>query len=177
MPPTPPLTVIHLNGPINSGKSTIGVALAHMLPDARFIDGDDHDAPDDAPFDVQWAIALERIVRSIAEERKRFLVVAYPIGDMEFERLRAACDARSARLFVATLAPPEAVALSDRGERVLTDWERERIAEMYREGHASRPFSDCLVDTARLSANECAAEIARRVEAGLSRLFRPGSSQ
>ncbi|AOJ65202.1 shikimate kinase [Burkholderia ubonensis] len=173
----PPLTVIHLNGPINSGKSTIGVALARTLPDARFIDGDDHDAPDDAPFDVQWAIALERIVRSIAEERKRFLVVAYPIGDVEFERLRAACDARSARLFIATLAPPEAVALSDRGERVLTDWERERIAEMYREGYASRPFSDCVVDTARLSADACAADIARRVEAGLSRLFRLGASQ
>ncbi|PCE34004.1 nucleoside/nucleotide kinase family protein [Burkholderia ubonensis] len=161
----PPLTVIHLNGPINSGKTTIGVALAHMLPDARFIDGDDHDAPEDAPFDVQWAIALERIVRCIADERKRFLVIAYPIGDVEFERLRAACDARSARLFVVTLAPPETVAMSDRGERALTDWERERIAEMYREGYASRPFSDCLVDTSRLSAQGCAADIARRVAA------------
>ncbi|WP_431823325.1 shikimate kinase [Burkholderia sp. F1] len=159
----PPLTVIHLNGPINSGKTTIGVALARTLPDARFIDGDDHDAPEDAPFDVQWAIALERIVRCIADERKRFLVVAYPIGDVEFGRLRAACDARSARLFVVTLAPPEAVALSDRGERVLTNWERQRITEMYREDYASRPFSDCFVDTSRLPADACAADIARRV--------------
>ncbi|MDI9682471.1 shikimate kinase, partial [Burkholderia cenocepacia] len=30
-----PLTVIHLNGPINSGKTTIGLALARVLPDAR----------------------------------------------------------------------------------------------------------------------------------------------
>ncbi|KVD91830.1 shikimate kinase [Burkholderia stagnalis] len=163
----PPLTVIHLNGPINSGKSTIGAALARTLPDARFIDGDDHDAPEDAPFDVQWAIALERLVRCIADERKRFLVVAYPIGEMEYERLRAACDARSARLFIVTLAPPEAVARSDRGERVLTDWERERIAQMYREGYASRDFSDCLVDTSRLPVHACAAEIARFVQSHL----------
>jgi hypothetical protein len=158
-----PLTVIHLNGPINSGKTTIGVALAQRLPDARFIDGDDHDAPDDAPFDVQWAIALARIVDHIATARERHLVIAYPIGDAEFARLRAACDARGARLFVATLAPPEAVASSDRGERVLTEWERRRIAAMYREGYASRAFSDCFVDTSKGSADACAQQIAERV--------------
>ncbi|HEF5872916.1 TPA: shikimate kinase [Burkholderia cenocepacia] len=160
-----PLTVIHLNGPINSGKSTIGAALAQALPGARFVDGDDHDAPEDAPFDVQWAIALERLVRCITDTHKRFLVVAYPIGEAEFARLRAACDARSARLFVVTLAPPEAVARSNRGARVLTDWERERVAQMYREGYASRTFSDCLVDTSHMSVDACATEIAQRVVA------------
>ncbi|WP_175746508.1 shikimate kinase [Burkholderia pyrrocinia] len=156
------LTVIHLNGPINSGKTTIGRALARTLPDARFIDGDDHDAPDDAPFDVQWAIALERLVTQIANTRERHLVIAYPIGEAEFARLRAACDTRDARLFVVTLAPPEAVAASDRGSRVLTDWERQRIAEMYREGYAARAFSDCVIDTSNASADACATEIARR---------------
>ncbi|AZQ54577.1 shikimate kinase [Burkholderia cenocepacia] len=157
-----PLTVIHLNGPINSGKTTIGRALARVLPDARFIDGDDHDAPDDAPFDVQWAIALERLVTQIAQARERHLVIAYPIAEAEFERLRAACDARDARLFVVTLAPPEAVAASNRGTRALTDWERQRIAQMYREGYASRAFSDCVIDTSNASADVCATEIARR---------------
>lgn len=156
------LLVIHLNGPINSGKTTIGRALARMLPDAHFIDGDDHDAPDDAPLHAQWAIALARLVAAIADARERHLVIAYPIGAAEFERLRAACDARAARLFVATLAPPEAVAASDRGTRTLTDWERQRIAEMYREGYAARAFSDCFVDTSRASAAACAEEIARR---------------
>ncbi|MCA8039841.1 hypothetical protein [Burkholderia seminalis] len=107
------LTVIHLNGPINSGKTTIGLALARVLPDACFIDGDDHDAPpDDAPLDVQWALALERLVAQIAAARERHLVIAYPIGEAEHARLRAACDARDARLFVVTLAPPEAIAAS-----------------------------------------------------------------
>ncbi|MBP0712568.1 shikimate kinase [Burkholderia sola] len=159
----PPLTIIHLNGPINSGKTTIGRALARVLPDARFIDGDDHDAPEDAPFDVQWAIALERLVTQIAQARERHLLIAYPIGEAEFERLRAACDARDARLFVVTLAPPEAVAASNRGTRALTDWERQRIAQMYREGYASRAFSDCVIDTSNASADACATEIARRV--------------
>ncbi|MGU3779973.1 shikimate kinase [Burkholderia metallica] len=162
------LTVIHLNGPINSGKTTIGIALARVLPGARFIDGDDHDAPEDAPFAVQWAIALERLVTQIANARERYLVIAYPIGDPEFERLRAACDARDARLFIVTLAPPEAVASSKRGARVLTDWERSRIAEMYREGYASRPFSQMVLDTSDATPDACAARIAQHVAATAS---------
>ena len=165
VPSNAPLTVIHLNGPINSGKTTIGRALSRALPGARFIDGDDHDAPDDAPFDVQWAIALERLVTQITHASERHLVIAYPIGEAEFERLRAACDARDARLFVVTLAPPEAIASSNRGTRALTDWERQRIAEMYREGYAARAFSDCFVDTSTASADACALEIARSVAA------------
>lgn len=163
-----PLTVIHLNGPINSGKTTIGLALARVLPDARFIDGDDHDAPEDAPFDVQWAIALGRLVTRIANARERHLVIAYPIGEAEFERLRAACEARDARLFVVTLAPPEAVAASNRGARALTDWERNRIAEMYREGYAARPFSEMVLDTSAATPDACAARIARQVAATAS---------
>ncbi|HHX4058676.1 MAG: shikimate kinase [Burkholderia contaminans] len=161
----PPLTVIHLNGPINSGKTTIGVALARVLPDARFIDGDDHDAPEDAPFDVQWAIALERLVTQITHARERHLVIAYPIGEPEFERLRAACDACGARLYVVTLAPPEAIASSNRGSRALTDWERNRIAEMYREGYASRPFSQMVLETSDATPDACAARIAQHVAA------------
>lgn len=164
MPAPSPLTVIHLNGPINSGKTTIGVALAHLLPDACFIDGDDHDAPDDAPLHAQWAIALERLVHRIATAHERYLVLAYPIGDAEYAGLRAACDARHARLFVATLAPPQAIAASDRGTRTLTEWERQRIAEMYREGYASRAFSDCFIDTSTASVDTCAADIARRIQ-------------
>ncbi|PRE68905.1 shikimate kinase [Burkholderia multivorans] len=109
-------------------------------------------------------MALDRLVHSIATAHERYLVVAYPLDDAEFARLRAACDARHARLFVATLAPPQAIAASDRGMRTLTEWERQRIAEMYREGYASRAFSDCFIDTSTASIDACAADIARRIQ-------------
>lgn len=64
----------------------------------------------------------------------------------------------------ATLAPPQAIAASDRGMRTLTEWERQRIAEMYREGYASRAFSDCFIDTSTASIDACAADIARRIQ-------------
>jgi Mg-chelatase subunit ChlI len=55
------LTVIHLNGPTNSGKSSVGRALADLLPGAVFIYGDDHDAPDDASLCTRSQFALQRI--------------------------------------------------------------------------------------------------------------------
>lgn len=48
--------------------------------------------------------------------------------------------------------------------RTLTEWERQRIAEMYREGYASRAFSDCFIDTSTASIDACAADIARRIQ-------------
>lgn len=64
----------------------------------------------------------------------------------------------------ATLAPPQAIAASDRGTRTLTEWERQRVAEIYRKGYASRTFSDCFVDTSTASVAACAADIARRIQ-------------
>jgi cytidylate kinase len=159
----PPLTVIHVNGPINSGKSTVGRALARVLPDAGFVEGDDHGAPEDLPAPAQWAMAVERIAREIAAARSRYLVVAYPLAQADFEQLRAACERRAARLVVVTLSLPLEVALSDRGERKLSPRERTRIVEMYEEGYPSRSFSHIVLNTARMSPEECADDIARQV--------------
>ncbi|WP_210335182.1 hypothetical protein [Microvirga sp.] len=113
------LTVIHINGPINSGKSTLGRALTDSLPRASFIDGDDHEAPDDAPLNVRIEAALRRIEREIATRQGRYLVVAYPLDDADHERLKAATDRRRARFLVLTLAPSVEVALTNRGQRAL----------------------------------------------------------
>lgn len=149
------LTVIHINGPINSGKSTLSRALAGSLPEASFIDGDDHDAPDDAPLGVRIEAALRRIEMEIATEQGRYLVVAYPLDGADYERLKAAADMRGARFLVLTLAPPLEVALTDRGQRALSSEEKRRIVEMYDEGYHARPFSDLTLDTSRLGLPEC----------------------
>jgi hypothetical protein len=148
------LTVVHINGPINSGKSTLGRALAASLPEASFIDGDDHDAPDDAPLDVRIEAALRRIEAEIATKQGRYLVVAYPLDDVDYERLKAATDRYGARFLVLTLAPPLEAALTNRGQRALSSEEKRRIVEMYDEGYHARPFSDLVLDTSLLSLPE-----------------------
>jgi hypothetical protein len=157
---SPSLTVVHINGSINSGKSTVGRVLAQTLADTRFIDGDDHAAPEHLPLPAQWAIALTRIEEHIAAASCRYLVVAYPLEQADFEQIDTACKKRLARLVVVTLAPPLEAVLSGRGARVLTHEERERIVEMYAQGYQSRSFSDIVLDNARMSAEETATCIA-----------------
>ncbi|MEE1655549.1 shikimate kinase [Microvirga sp. CF3062] len=148
------LTVVHINGPINSGKSTLGRALVDSLLDASFIDGDDHDAPDDAPLSVRIEAALRRIEMEIATRQGRHLVVAYPLDGADYERLKAASDRRGARFLVLTLAPPLEVALTNRGQRALSSEEKRRIVEMYDEGYHARSFSDLVLDTSLLGLSE-----------------------
>jgi hypothetical protein len=147
------LTVIHINGPINSGKSTVGQALSRLLPDAVFVDGDDHDAPDDAPLTARVQAALRRLEAHIAGARGCYLVAAYPY-QASYKRLEAASEARGARFLVLTLAPPVEVALTDRGTRKLSPEEKERIVEMYQEGYHARPFSSLVLDTAGLTPHQ-----------------------
>jgi hypothetical protein len=150
------LTVLHINGAINSGKSALGRALSVLLPEAVFIDGDEHDAPDGASLPVRIEAALSRIEAEIGKAREGCLIVAYPLEQAHHERLRAAADRRGARFRVLTLAPPLEVALIDRGTRRLSVEERKRIAEMYEEGYQRRPFSDLVLDTSRLTVQEAA---------------------
>ena len=139
------MPVLVLNGPINAGKTTTGGALAALLPDALFVDGDDHDAPDDAPLALRIEASFVRIERVIAAASATNLVVAVPLRDVDHRRLLTAATARAMRLYVITLAPPPAVALGDRGNRPLSPHEIERARQMYAEGYADRPFSDMIV--------------------------------
>jgi len=139
------MIVICLNGPINAGKSTIGRVLAGMLPDAEFIEGDDHGIPEGVPFQEMIERATAWLAERIGETQRSFLVIAYPLRPEDFILLREACAKRGARLIVVTLAPPMELVLKDRGTRKLDDEERSRIREMYEEGYAGRDFSDLVI--------------------------------
>ncbi|WP_210161018.1 shikimate kinase [Microvirga lotononidis] len=121
--------------------------MSEALPRAFFIDGDDHDAPDDAPLGVRIEAALGRIETEIARAQGCYLVVAYPLDEADHRRLKEAADRKGARFLVLTLAPPLEVALADRGARTLSREEKNRIVEMYDEGYHARPFSDLILDT------------------------------
>ncbi|MDJ0389760.1 DUF2062 domain-containing protein [Roseomonas sp. E05] len=138
--------VLHLNGPINSGKSSIGLALTDLLPGATFLEGDAHGLPTSLPREKRWAGALQRITAAIATSQAPWMVVAYPLDEAAYRSLSSACAARGARLRVVTLAPPLEVALTERGGRMLSEVERLRIREMYAEGYAARPFSEQIFD-------------------------------
>jgi len=157
------MQVIVLNGSVNSGKTTTGRALAAILPGAQFIDGDDHGISRSVPFLDMIERSILWLVDQIATATAPCLVIAYPLRDSDFARLQAACAARNARLFVATLAPPLELVLSDRGARRLDAGERNRIQEMYAEGYASRAFSDLII-TDMATPSQTASQIANHFQ-------------
>jgi hypothetical protein len=157
------MLVIVLNGPINAGKTVTGKALAAMLPGARFIDGDDHGAPEGTPFDTMLEIAFSRLEREIAGATEPVLVVAYPLRDEDFDRLDDHANMLCVDLLVVTLAPPMEAALTNRGTRDLLPGEVERSREMYAQGYADRDFSD-LVITEMVSPEATARQICRHFD-------------
>lgn len=156
------MLVICLNGSVNSGKTTTGKALAGLIPDAVFIDGDDHGASDDAPFEIMLVISMTRLEREITSATAPVLIIANPLRDEDFARLQCAAVARAAQVFVVTLAPPVASVIADRGTRQLSSGERVRAAEMYEEGYHQRPFTDLLITDAP-SADAAAHVIVMRL--------------
>ncbi|MBU1306459.1 MAG: shikimate kinase [Alphaproteobacteria bacterium] len=156
------MQVVVLSGPINAGKTTTGMALASLLRDADFIDGDDHEAPEDAPLDQRIEASFARIEWLIASATANAVVVAVPLREVDHRRLLAAATARDADLLVVTLAPPPAIALANRGGRVLSAQEVARARDMYAEGYASRSFSDLIV-TDMPGPQATASQIARRL--------------
>lgn len=159
------MRVIVLNGPINTGKTTTGKALADLLPKAHFIDGDDHGLQDDEPLAEKIAAALDRIVTYIATSDADPLIVAYPLRDQDHSMLLGAAQARAVPLHVVTLSPPIDIAVSNRGARMLEPGEVARSLEMYAEGYNARAFSD-LVVTAMVSPAETATQICRHFGLG-----------
>jgi hypothetical protein len=142
---------IFLSGPIGTGKTTLGRALAERLA-AGFIDGDDHSAPDSP-----WYCSILQTSRSIVQagmatlHNRDAVVIAYPLRCSNWIYFRRKFgDAGMATLFVSLRASYTSIIDQQRG-RDFSDAEHERIQIMISEGYGARPFSDLVFDTDRKS--------------------------
>jgi hypothetical protein len=140
------MSVIWLNGTIGSGKSAVGEALAHLIPCARHLDGDDFAGPDDLPNVRRWRMAVDALLLAITQRgRFKTLVIAYPLDDRDYSCLRAVCGKAKRSLVVVNLAPPLNMTLRGRGGRLLEPWEQRRARVMRSEGYHRRRFASLTV--------------------------------
>jgi hypothetical protein len=154
--------ILWINGTIGSGKSAVGHALATMLSQARFVDGDDHAGPPDMGRVRRWQQAHTALLGMVAQRRPaRILVVAYPLRGAEYARLRIHCGRARRRLTVLTLAPPLATILRGRGGRTLDGGEQARVRKMHAEGYHRRRFSTLTLPNAQPPAARTAWLIMR----------------
>ncbi len=152
-------SVILINGSINSGKSTTGEYLSTLFEKAIFVDGDHHGQKWNGDLEKKIQAALGYIKLSLVSSDWIYAFVAYPLRQTDYNNLHLFCTNHSWRCVCVTISPPLHVALSPRGNRLLQDWEKCRIEEMYAEGYHQRTFSDLVIDNSGISLENTASEI------------------
>lgn len=145
--------LVFISGSINSGKTTTTKALAERLG-AAFLNVDDLN--DTIPnfnlatdLDKSMDVTIQTI-NNYAEVGKD-VIANYVVREKDF--LRFANEIKTFPQIVVTLAPRLEVAQSNRGERILSEWEVSRIKHHYDVGIASPNFG-YIIDNSNLTVDE-----------------------
>lgn len=148
---------IWISGSINSGKTTVSKVLSKELNmvvieldtfsefTKQFMDYNDY-------IKLNYKISPE-IVR-VYNKQGYGVIVVYPISEKKNSELKNC----GLNFTFFTVDPGLEVALTDRGERRLNDWERERILHHYNNGVHNLSFG-IRIDTKNLTPVETATKI------------------
>ena len=170
------MLILNINGPINSGKTTVSKILVNLLPNATFIEvdelmSDEEEAKLGLSIQDGWAERQKRLnetLLALKQSRQYETVIfAYPISENSYKTWSSMAD-ENTRFINITLAPSLEECLKNRGERELDDWERNRIKEMYEEGYQNRPYSDFIINNDNQTPKETAEVIKGFAEQALS---------
>ena len=170
------MLILNINGPINSGKTTVSKILINLLPNATFIEvdelmSDEEEAKLGMSMQDGWAERQKRLnetLLALKQSRKYETVIfAYPISEKSYKTWTSMAD-ENTRFMNITLAPSLEECLKNRGTRELDDWERNRIKEMYEEGYQNRPYSDFIINNDNQTPIETTEIIKGFIEQALS---------
>ena len=148
------MKIININGPINSGKTTISKLLQEKLPQSLFIEVDDLLSDDEQvklklTREKGWVERLKRLNEIITQEQKiqRYenIIFAYPMTGKTYHQWKLWKDENTEFINI-TLAPKLNICLQNRGTRELNEAEKERIKQMYKEGYNCPEFADLIID-------------------------------
>lgn len=151
--------VVFLTGPIGSGKTTLGRALAAALA-GSFIDGDDQ-ARAGRPWYAASLSTSRAIVSAVltAFTRSDDVVVAYPLRCINWIYYRRRFAEAGAEMFVINLDATFGQIVDPSRKRIFDEGEQDRIAEMIDQGYGRRAFADATVDTGSVPFREALAAL------------------
>jgi len=128
--------VIFISGSINSGKTTISKLLKNKIPNTAHIEVDDLRAFIDwMPLEKSIPINLQNSISIINNFSANNInsIVSYPLNKKEYDYMISELQNKK-DIYFFILAPTLEVALSQRNNRKLTEWEIERIKYHYSTG-------------------------------------------
>ena len=170
------MLILNINGPMNSGKTTVSKILVNLLPKATFIEVDELMSDEEQEklglsLTEGWAERKKRLNEKLLalKEGEEFetVIFAYPISEESYQKWSVLADENTQFLNI-TLAPSLEECLKNRGTRQLDDWERNRIRQMYEEGYQNRSYSDFIINNDNQTPKETAEIIKRFIEHALS---------
>lgn len=158
--------ILFLNGPINSGKSTVAKLLAKKIPNCAILEIDAlREMIDWIPIDQTVPINLENAVSIIRNFSKHGIscIIPYPLSQKNYEYVAKELADIPDEKYLFTLSPPLEESLKNRsGKRELTDWERERIKHHYAIGIHNPLFGE-VIDNGGQTPDETADLILKKV--------------
>ncbi len=161
------MKIININGPINSGKSTISKLLVKVLPQSLFVEVDDLLSDKEQIVlgltrEQGWKERTNRLANLINSEKGanqyEYIVFAYPMTDNLYREWKGLED-ENTKFIAITLSPSLDVCLKNRGTRELDEWEVARIAQMYQEGYQNPQFADFVIDNSSQSPEETLQDV------------------
>lgn len=157
--------IIFINGSINAGKTTVAKIIAKKIPNVALVEIDVfHDMIEWMPIDKAVPINLENAISVIRDFSKRGLniIVPYPLSQKNHDFLLAGLKDLDTEIHIFTLAPKLEKAITNRGNRELNDWERDRIKHHYNIGIHSPAFGE-IIDNSEQTPGETADLILTKV--------------
>lgn len=153
--------VIFINGSMNSGKTTVGKLLASRLG-YEFLDFDDISEAM-ANFDLGkdlskvFKTGIKRINDLVSDGKN--VVAVFVVRRKDYEKLIAEFNGE---IKFVTLAPRLEVAITNRGDRDLSDWHKERVKYHYETGIANPDFG-MIVDNSSIKPGETVDKICKEL--------------
>ena len=149
--------LIILNGSLNAGKTTTSKKLCELLPRTAHVEVDSlrefiawMPLEESIPINLATAIAVTKIFLANGLN----VVLSYPLRAEDYAIMqRAFADVPDLHFF--TLRPPLSASQSQRGARVLSEWEVSRIAYHYQTDGAN-PDTGIVIDNSQLTPEQTA---------------------
>ncbi|MBQ2810757.1 MAG: adenylyl-sulfate kinase, partial [Alphaproteobacteria bacterium] len=161
------MRIININGPINSGKSTVSKLLVQKFANALFIEVDDLLSDEEQEtlglnLEQGWQERTNRLDNIIKQEKakKTFdtIIFAYPITQHLYNQYKKWEDSNTDFINI-TLAPSLQICTRNRGDRMLKIEEIERIKQMYKENYHRPECSNLIIDNSNQTPMQTVEEI------------------
>lgn len=157
--------IIFLNGSINAGKSTVAKILVSEMKNTALMEIDAfHEMIEWMPIDQAVPLNLENAVSVISTFIKRGLtvIVPYPLSQKNYEYMNESLAELGTKIYFFTLSPKIDKALINRGERELSEQEKDRIKHHYNIGISNPKFGE-IIDNSEQTPKETADYILSKI--------------